>query len=115
MVGVLVKAGAENPSLAPLWEQLAEAPGTEATLQVPPEFAEHVFSGEATGVYHYRGSLTTPPCSESVMWYVRRTPTQLSKDQIAEFTAVYDHNNRPVQALGDRTLHLDENPTVTVH
>jgi carbonic anhydrase len=115
VVGVLIEEGAENPSLAPLWAQLVHAPGTQATVQVPPAFAEHVFSGEATGVYHYRGSLTTPPCSEGVKWYIRRTPTQLSKEQIAEFTAVYDHNNRPVQALGDRTLHLDEDPTVTIH
>jgi carbonic anhydrase len=115
VVGVLIEQGAENPSLAPLWAQLVHAPGTQATVQVPPAFAEHLFSGEATGVYHYRGSLTTPPCSEGVKWYIRRTPTQLSKEQIAEFTAVYDHNNRPVQALGDRTLHLDKDPTVTIH
>lgn len=114
VVGVLIEEGTENPSLAPLWEQLTRAPGTQATVRIPPEFAEHLFSGEATGAYHYRGSLTTPPCSEGVSWYIRRTPTQLSKDQIAAFTAEYNHNNRPVQALGDRTLHLDEDPTVTV-
>ncbi len=48
-------------------------------------------------------------------WYVRKTPTQLSKDQIAAFMARYDHNSRPMQALNDRTLYLDENPTVTIH
>ena len=115
VVGVLVEEGADNPSIAPLWEQLSEARGKEATVQIPPEFAEHVFSGDPAGLYHYRGSLTTPPCSERVSWYVRRTPTQLSKDQIAAFTAYYDHNNRPVQALNDRTLYLDENPTVNIH
>ncbi len=115
VVGVLIEEGAENPSLAPLWKQLAEAPGTETTLQIPPEFADHLFSGEATGVYHYRGSLTTPPCSEGVSWYVRRMPTQLSKDQIAAFTAIYDHNNRPVQPLNDRTLYFDDNPEVIIH
>jgi carbonic anhydrase len=115
VVGVLIEEGAENPGIAPLWAQLAEAPGTETTLQIPPEFAEHLFPDEGTGVYHYRGSLTTPPCSEGVSWYLRRTPTQFSKEQIAAFTAVYDHNNRPVQALGERTLYLDENPTVSIH
>jgi len=114
VVGVLVEEGAENPSLAPLWGQLAQAPGTEATARIPPEFAEHLFSGEATGVYHYRGSLTTPPCSEGVSWYIRKTPTQLSREQIAAFTASYDHNNRPVQALGDRTVYLDETPTLAI-
>ena len=114
VMGVLVEEGAENPSLAPLWSQLAQAPGTEATVRIPPGFAEHLFSGETTGVYHYRGSLTTPPCSEGVRWYIRKTPTQLSREQIAAFTARYNHNNRPVQALGDRTLYLDENPKLTI-
>jgi carbonic anhydrase len=59
--------------------------------------------------------LTTPPCSEGVKWYVRKTPTQLSKDQIAAFTAVYDHNNRPVRPLNRRTVYLDENPNVTIY
>ncbi len=115
VVGVLIEEGVENPGIAPLWAQLAEAPGTEATVQIPAGFAEHIFSGDAKGVYHYSGSLTTPPCSEGVKWYVRKTPTQFSKDQIAAFTAVYDHNNRPVQALGGRTLYLDENPMVTIY
>ena len=114
VVSVLIEAGAQNPSIAPLWAQLAEAPGNETTVQIPAEFADHIFSGDATGIYHYGGSLTTPPCSEGVQWYVRRTPTQFSKDQIAAFTAVYDHNNRPVQALNARNVYLDENPTVTI-
>ncbi len=114
VVGVLIEEGVQNPGIAPLWAQLAEAPGTETTVRIPAEFDKHIFPDPTTGVYHYGGSLTTPPCSEGVSWYVRKTLTQLSKDQIAEFTAVYNHNNRPVQALNDRTLYLDENPTVTI-
>ncbi len=115
VVGVLIEEGAQNPGIAPLWAQLAEAPGTETTVQIPAGFADHVFSGDATGIYHYDGSLTTPPCSEGVQWYVRKTPTRLSKDQIAAFTAIYDHNNRPVQPLNDRTLYFDDNPPVIIH
>ena len=115
VVGVLIEESAQNPGIAPLWAQLTDAPGTETTVQIPAEFGEHIFSGDPTGVYHYDGSLTTPPCSEGVRWYVRKTPTQFSKDQIAAFTSIYDHNNRPVQALNERTLYLDENPTVITH
>jgi carbonic anhydrase len=114
VVGVLIEEGAENPGIAPLWAQLAAAADTETTVRIPAGFGDHVFSGEATGVYHYYGSLTTPPCSEGVKWYIRRTPSQFSRDQIAAFTAVYDHNNRPVQALNDRTLYLDESPALTI-
>jgi len=115
VVGLFVEEGAENSGIAPLWEQLTAARGTRATIQVPAEFGEQIFSGDSTGAYHYTGSLTTPPCSEGVQWFIRRTPTQLSKDQIATFTAFYDNNNRPVQALNDRTVFFDENPTVTIH
>ena len=115
VVGVLVEEGAPNPGVAPLWAQLAEAPGTETTVELRAEFAEPVFPGVGSGFYHYVGSLTTPPCSEGVQWYVRKTFTTLSKEQIAEFTAVYNHNNRPAQALNERTLYLDENPTVNIH
>jgi carbonic anhydrase len=115
VVGVLIEEGARNPSIALLWAQLAAVPGTERTVQIPADFADHVFSGDATGIYHYGGSLTTPPCSEGVQWYVRRTPTQLSRDQIAAFTAVYDHNNRPVQVLNRRTVFLDQNPELIIH
>jgi carbonic anhydrase len=114
VVGVLVEEGAPNPGIAPLWAQLTAAPGTETTVEIRAEFAEPVFPKVGTGFYHYVGSLTTPPCSESVQWYIRKTPTQLSRDQIAAFTAVYDHNNRPVQARNERTLYLDENPNVTI-
>ena len=114
VVGVLLEEGAANPGIVPLWAQLPEGPGTETMVRIPAGFAEHIFPDVGTGFYHYDGSLTTPPCSEGVKWYVRKTPTQLSKDQIAAFTAVYDHNNRPVQALNERTLYLDENPTVTI-
>jgi carbonic anhydrase len=115
VAGVLVEEGAPNPGIAPLWAQLAEAPGTETTVEIRAEFAEPVFPNVGSGFYHYVGSLTTPPCSEGVKWYVRKTFTSLSKEQIAEFTAVYDRNNRPVQALNERALYLDENPTVTIH
>jgi len=115
VIAVLIEEGAENRVLAPLWKQLAEAPGTQATVQLPVKFADRIFTTrDSTGLFHYEGSLTTPPCSEGVQWFVRRTPTQLSKAQIAEFTAVYDHNNRPVQALNDRVYYLDETPDVTI-
>ncbi len=115
VVGVLIDEGAYNPGITPLWAHLPQGPGTETTIEIPPGFADFIFPDVGTGFYHYGGSLTTPPCSEGVKWYVRKTPTSLSKDQIAAFTAIYDHNNRTVRALNARTVYLDENPTVTIH
>ena len=57
--------------------------------------------------FRYRGSLTTPPCTEGFRWVVMTTPVRLSAQQIAAFRAVYEHNYRPVQPLHGRTVLLD--------
>ena len=113
VAGVFVKEGAENPGIVPFWEKLAEA-GTSATIPVAENVAELILPEEQEGIFHYVGSLTTPPCSEGVEWFVGRTPAEFSKEQIAAFTALYDHNNRPVQPLNDRELVLDDDPEITL-
>ena len=50
------------------------------------------------------GSLTTPPCTEGVRWFVLRNPGTLSKDQIAAFSKHYPMNARPVQPLNGREI-----------
>jgi len=54
--------------------------------------------------YHYIGSLTTPPCSENVQWYLLKTPQTASKEQIEAFRKYYVDNERPVQELYDRKI-----------
>ena len=41
--------------------------------------------------FHYFGSLTTPPCSENVNWFVLDTPIEVSRDQISYFQKFIDH------------------------
>jgi carbonic anhydrase len=115
VAGVLIEECAENPAVGPLWTQLLLGSGAKTTVQIPAGFDKNIFPDAGTGFYHYEGSLTTPPCSEGVQWYVRIRPTPLSREQIAAFKAHYDHNNRPVQALNERSLYADENPTVRVY
>jgi len=54
--------------------------------------------------YHYIGSLTTPPCSENVQWYLLKTPKTASAEQIEHFRKFYVDNERPVQELHDRVV-----------
>ncbi len=54
--------------------------------------------------YHYLGSLTTPPLTENVEWYILAHPVQLSSKQLAEFHKLYPYNNRQLQPLNGRPV-----------
>jgi carbonic anhydrase len=52
----------------------------------------------------YTGSLTAPPCTEGVTWFVLKTPVEISPAQIAAFAKRYPHDVRPVQPLNGRVV-----------
>lgn len=56
------------------------------------------------GYYTFMGSLTTPPCSENVLWLVMRQPVPVGAQQLAIFAKLYPMNARPVQPAGGRIV-----------
>ncbi len=55
--------------------------------------------------FRYMGSLTTPPCSEGVNWYIYKQPIQASKEQIDLIKGVVGAGNaRPLQKRGNRLV-----------
>lgn len=58
------------------------------------------------GFYHYYGSLTAPPCTETVHWYVMQTPAVVTHDMIESFKKIFHDpaNNRPVMPLNGREI-----------
>ena len=56
------------------------------------------------GYFTYMGSLTTPPCSENVRWFVLKTPVLVSEEQVKNFGRIYPMNARPLQPKGDRVI-----------
>ncbi len=59
-------------------------------------------------VFHYSGSLTTPPCSENVNWFVMKTVMQVSNEQVSQFAKLIDENARPLQAMHWRSMLVSE-------
>ncbi len=103
VVAVLLKSGASNAFLASIWKNFpAEKEKSIENASVSVNAADLVPSDHA--YYTFLGSLTTPPCSEGVTWYVLKTPVQLSSEQVAAFARVYPLNARPIQALNGREL-----------
>ena len=54
--------------------------------------------------YHYVGSLTTPPCSENVKWYILKEIMSLDAQQLEAFRANHKNNFRPIQEMNGRYL-----------
>ena len=54
--------------------------------------------------YTYMGSLTTPPCTEGVLWLVMKEPIEISPDQLAIFSRLYPMNARPIQKNSGRLI-----------
>jgi len=55
--------------------------------------------------YRYSGSLTTPPCTEGVHWFIMKQPLTFSKEQYNAFkAAIGQDNNRPIQDLNARII-----------
>ena len=102
VVGVLICEGEENAALAPAWARLPSDPGESRSI--PGEIDLAALLPPFRTTWRYRGSLTTPPCTEGVAWIVPDEPLPMSPAQIAAFAAIYPNNRRPVQPLGDRDL-----------
>jgi carbonic anhydrase len=98
--------GGANAVMATLWPHLPEKPGTTATVT---EFVNPAgFIPEDPGYWTYMGSLTAPPCTEGVRWFVFEQPLAVSRDQLRKFAALYKVNSRPMQDIGKRKIEADE-------
>ncbi len=96
VVAVLLEKGMEHPLIQTVWNNL---PLEKGEYVMPPglgiDLAQLLPADRS--YYTYMGSLTTPPCSEGVLWLVLRQPLQISAEQLAIFSRLYRHNARPIQ------------------
>jgi carbonic anhydrase len=104
VVAVLFEAGdSSNAFIDGLWPHLPLEPHREvAPLDVTVDI--NALLPESRSYYTYMGSLTTPPCSEGVLWLVLKTPVQVSREQVGVFGRLYAMNARPVQPANGRLI-----------
>ena len=101
VLGVLLQEGNENPGIKTLW---SHAPTKEGPEVAPDNVAFNPTNllPREMEFFHYDGSLTTPPCTEKVKFYILKTQVNIAKEQITQFP--FKMNARPVQALNERKI-----------
>ena len=111
VVGVFIKAGQANAGLAKAFQDLPAKAGDKRAPVGALIDARALLPRDKT-FFTYSGSLTTPPCTEGVTWYVLKSPVEMSLAQIAAFTSLdhLAHTNRPIQSLETRTVLIDSTP-----
>jgi len=100
VVGVMLSADKANPVFA---EIVASMPRTEGTqVKASPNIIPAGLLPAKRDYFLYEGSLTTPPCSETVAWHLLRVPIEVDTESVAAFAKLYPMNAMPVQKLDRR-------------
>ena len=104
VLGVLLQEGNENPGIKTLWSYAPPKEGPEVTPENVAFNPTNLLPREME-FFHYDGSLTTPPCTEKVKFYILKTQVNVSKEQMAEFP--FKMNARPIQPTNGRPIYTN--------
>jgi carbonic anhydrase len=103
VIAVMMTPGKANTALETILNVLPEQENQEVPLN--QKFALESLFPQDKHYYRFSGSLTTPPCSEGVIWLVMKQPVEASEAQLKRFTEALRHsNNRPLQPLHGRQI-----------
>lgn len=102
VVAVLLQRGEAQPQIQSVWNALPLERGSSLGSPVPIDLP--ALLPKDPHYLTYMGSLTTPPCTEGVLWLVMKQPVTVSQTQIDIFARLYPMNARPVQSADGRLI-----------
>jgi carbonic anhydrase len=103
VIAVMYRVGRENPFLATILRVGLPQKTTSPAVTVDGLNLANAFT-DLSSYYTYPGSLTTPPCSENVTWFVLQQFAEMSASQLQRFRDVLGNDFRPLQNLNDRVI-----------
>ena len=106
VVAVRLNEGRPNAILAALWEHLPKTVG--ASDKVAESLNPAGLLPSDKGYWTYTGSLTAPPCTEGVQWFVLENELEISRDQLKAFGLLYKVNSRLLQPTHGRKIEANE-------
>jgi carbonic anhydrase len=102
VVAVLLDRGSAQPLVQTIWNNLPLEKGDEVPARGTIDL--NALLPAERSYFTYMGSLTTPPCSEGVLWMVMKQPVPISPEQIGIFARLYPMNARPIQSASGRLI-----------
>lgn len=103
VVAVLLEPGAANAVINNFWTYMPLGPGDRVVMPTGSVDINGLLPKDRR-YYQFMGSLTTPPCSEEVLWMILKQPVTLSPEQMRLFAQQYPNNARPVQPINGRVV-----------
>jgi len=102
-VTVFVRPGGANTTIQTLWDHMPTTEGQQEVhgVEVSPR---SLLPRDTADYFLYMGSLTAPPCTEGITWFVLKTPIEMSAKQIEAFAKLYPNDARPLQPLNGRVV-----------
>ena len=103
VVAVLLEPGAANSMVNKVWTYMPLDAGDR--VRMPGGLVEmSEMLPRDQRYYQFIGSLTTPPCTEGVLWMVLKQPVTISREQLRLFRQLFPNNARPLQAVNGRAV-----------
>jgi carbonic anhydrase len=102
VLGVMLREGNENPGIKTLWTHAPKAEGPEVIPDGVMFNPANLLPREMD-FFHYDGSLTTPPCTEKVKFFILKSQVNIAKEQVTDFP--FKMNARPIQPANGRPIY----------
>ncbi|MEY4591945.1 MAG: hypothetical protein RIR18_840, partial [Pseudomonadota bacterium] len=103
VVAVLLQEGQDNPVVKSFWDGIPLEKNKLVSIDSIPVDLNQLLPKDQR-YFNYMGSLTTPPCTEGIVWIVMKEPVSVSADQIDTFARFYSNNARPIQQPSGRLI-----------
>lgn len=107
VLAVAIETGDENPVFQTILDNIPVQEGEQNTnsgIQLDPAALLPQQDSNNLEYFTLAGSLTTPPCSEGVQWYLLSDVITISTAQLEQLQGFYTNNARLVQDLNGRAI-----------
>lgn len=124
VLGFFFKMGSRNPYMDKIINHFAQISHKNDHVKIATFSLHSLLPDDLVTYYRYYGSLTTPPCFESIIWTMFTKPIEISENQMNRFrTALHSnaHNQadrsesddfRPVQQLNGRVVYASKQSAI---